>query len=99
MMLWFYLDDEREVPIGFEAILVRTPEQMKSLIDECWKTETSFGIDFDHDLGSTVSGYDIAKYIVSNNIPMSAFHIHSMNPVGADNIRQLLCHYGYIESW
>ena len=42
MMLWFYLDDEREVPIGFEAILVRTPEQMKSLIAECWKTETSF---------------------------------------------------------
>lgn len=98
-MLWFYLDDEREVPVGFEAILVRTPMQMKSLIDECWETETSFGIDFDHDLGSTVSGYDIAKYIVSNDIPMSVFHIHSMNPVGADNIRQLLCHYGYTESW
>ncbi len=98
-MLWFYLDDEREVPVGFEAVLVRTAAQMKSLIDECWKAEISFGIDFDHDLGSTVSGYDIAKYIVSNDIPMSVFHIHSMNPVGADNIRQLLSHYGYTESW
>lgn len=62
-------------------------------------------IDLDHDLGKdnrmdnhiAPSGYDICKYIVENQIPIVGFHIHSMNPVGAANMRQLLTHYGYRE--
>ena len=62
-------------------------------------------IDLDHDLGEgnemddslAPSGYDICKYIVENQIPLVGFHIHSMNPVGAANMRQLLTHYGYKE--
>lgn len=54
-------------------------------------------IDLDHDLGEEKTGYDIAKYIVENNIPIKAFTIHSMNPVGVKNIRELLTHYGYKE--
>ena len=62
-------------------------------------------IDLDHDLGEgneiddsiALSGYDICKYIVENHIPLVGFHIHSMNPVGAMNMRQLLTHYGYRE--
>lgn len=55
-----------------------------------------FHISFDHDLGEKKTGYDVAKYIVKNEIPCT-FSIHSMNPVGAENIRQLMTHYGYKE--
>ena len=70
-----------------------------------YKDEASIVIDLDHDLGEgnemddtlVPSGYDICKHIVENQIPMLGFHIHSMNPVGVDNMRQLLTHYGYRE--
>lgn len=51
----------------------------------------------DHDLGEDKTGYDIAKYIVENNINIYGFNIHSMNVVGRKNIRDLLTHYGYKE--
>ena len=54
-------------------------------------------ISFDHDLGEEKSGYDIAKYLVENQIDIKCFSVHSMNPVGRNNIIQLLTHYGYIE--
>lgn len=54
-------------------------------------------IDLDHDLSEELTGYDICKYIVANNVPIAAFHIHSMNSVGAQNMRELLTHYGYKE--
>lgn len=65
----------------------------------------SFILDLDHDLGENEdgyddyakTGYDVCKWIVENQIPLVGFHIHSMNPVGAHNMRQLLSHYGYRE--
>lgn len=54
-------------------------------------------LDLDHDLGAGKHGYDICKWIVEHQYPLIAFHIHSMNPVGVFNMRQLLKHYGYIE--
>ena len=63
----------------------------------------SFILDLDHDLGEgneneiEPSGYEICKWIVENHIPLVGFHIHSMNPVGSANMRQLLTHYGYKE--
>ena len=55
-------------------------------------------ISFDHDLGEEKTGYDIAKYIVENDIKIKeGFKIHSANPVGRFNISQLLNHYGYKE--
>lgn len=97
-MQWFYLDDERSVPTGFNAILVKDYESMLHIIDKCVSNKVEFAIDFDHDLGDPYfSGYTIAKYIVENQIPMTKFHLHSMNPVGRTNIQQLLTHYGYEE--
>lgn len=53
-------------------------------------------ISFDHDLGEEKTGYDIAKYIVENNIQIrEGFKVHSANPVGVANIIQLMTHYGY----
>ena len=55
-------------------------------------------ISFDHDLGEDKTGYDIAKYIVENQIQIKeGFQCHSANPVGIFNIKQLLTHYGYRE--
>ena len=62
-------------------------------------------IDLDHDLGETEdgynelarTGYDVCKWIIERNFHHLYFHIHSMNPVGATNMRQLLTHYGYKE--
>lgn len=51
------------------------------LPDEIW---------FDHDLGEEKSGYDCAKWLVNYCIDHEAklpvYHLHTMNPVGRDNI-------------
>lgn len=52
-------------------------------------------VSFDHDLGFGINGYDVARWIVENEIPIAGFTVHSMNPVGAKNIIELLTHYGY----
>lgn len=97
-MYWFYLDDERGVPAGHDMILVTDYQSMIKIIDMCVQHNMEFAIDFDHDLGDPYySGYTIAKYIVEHQIPMTKFHLHSMNPVGRMNIQQLLTHYGYEE--
>lgn len=51
---------------------------------------------FDHDLGEEKTGYDVAKYMVENDIKIIlGFKIHSANLVRHFNISQLLTHYGY----
>ena len=63
----------------------------------CLKNNTYDYISLDHDLGEDKTGYDIAKYIVENQIQLNGFRVHSANPVGRFNIVQLLTHYGYKE--
>lgn len=97
-MVWFWLDDERGVPVGADMIAVPDYDSMLRQIQVCVQYNIPFGIHFDHDIGDPYfSGYTIARYIVENEVPMAAFAVHSMNPVGAQNIRQLLTHYGYQE--
>ena len=91
--LW--VDDIRPAPGGFiscrsykEAI---TAFEMFTVRDNM---EIEL-ISLDHDLGERKSGYDIAKYIVEHQIPIDFYSVHSMNPVGRENIVQLLNHYGY----
>lgn len=64
--------------------------------------DSAYILDLDHDLGFDNdnverNGYDICKYVIEYGIPVIAFHIHSMNPVGAANMRQILTHYGIRE--
>jgi hypothetical protein len=52
-------------------------------------------ISFDHDLGeNTKTGYDCAKWICeycwTNGLPIPNWNVHSANPVGRDNIIQLM---------
>lgn len=96
-MLWLYLDDERGLPSNRD-ILIPDYRSMINMINLCIDNGIDFAIDFDHDIGDDyLSGYTIAKHIVENEIPMKEFAIHSANPVGSFNIRQLLTHYGYKE--
>ena len=93
---WLWIDDKRPAPEPF-----RHCRNYKSAIASINYFSTCEGgidfISFDHDLGEKKSGYDIAKYIVEEHIPIGAFAVHSANPVGAKNIRELLTHYGYKE--
>lgn len=50
----------------------------------------------DHDLGEGKrTGYDVVKFMVEHNIKVGLVVIHTMNPVGADNIHTLLRNTGY----
>ena len=85
--------------------ICRTYQEVTNLISAILYSGESaqFFLDLDHDLGEgnenelEPSGYEICKWIVENQIPLIGFHIHSMNPVGIMNMRQLLTHYGYKE--
>ena len=101
--IFIWLDDEREI----NPMWTRKAEddiyfiKFKNALDlmTWYKTESheydKIFISFDHDLGSNLTGYDVAKFIVNNKYNLTGFAVHSMNPVGAMNIFQLLTHYGY----
>ena len=46
-------------------------------------------------MGEEKTGYDICKFIVENQISILGYALHTMNPVGRQNMYQLLSHYGY----
>jgi len=56
-------------------------------------------ISFDHDLGDGLTGYDCAKWLVEYDLETGlmpadfSFYVHSQNPVGASNIKNLLNSY------
>ena len=99
--IYIYIDDMRQ-PVNSDWIWVKTyREAINYLINltdylDVIDDPVDLTIDFDHDLGEEKSGYDIAKWLIENG-EKGNFHIHSMNPVGANNIRQLLKHYGWTE--
>ncbi len=84
-----YLDDVRATPAGFVG--VRNYKEFISYI-------RNFGlpqyISFDHDLGEENTGYDCAKFLVEYCLDhrrrLPAWHVHSQNPVGKENIERLL---------
>lgn len=43
------------------------------------------------------TGYDICMYVIENEIQLTGFHIHSMNPVGARRMSDALLRAGYTE--
>ena len=87
MKIW--LDDIRTPPKGH--VWCKNYNEAISIL----KSEKVSTIDFDHDLGEEKSGYDVAKFIVENNIKLNFFKVHSQNLVGKENIIHLLTHYGY----
>ena len=98
--LYIYLDDIRNISKPYinadKIIIVRTYNDAISAINKYFSTFDNLVIDLDHDLGSNFTGYDFCKYLIEHQIT-GKFHIHSMNPVGVENMRQLLNHYNWKE--
>jgi hypothetical protein len=87
---FIYLDDERKCPEGW--VLVRTAEEA---LHELAKGDVE-RISLDHDLGDPVKdGTWLVNQMIrlklwSNKTPM----VHSMNPVGAQRMKELIRRYG-----
>lgn len=82
--LKIYLDDKRPLPDGWD-LLIRNPKYCKDII----KTFNGKidAISLDHDLGCSVTGYDIAVFIElgANDgwlHPIPILICHSSNPIG-----------------
>lgn len=103
--IYLFIDDNRDpigtwgvnIPHNIPCLLGRTYSESVFYLKKCRELNIDVMIDFDHDLGQKKTGYDIAKWIVENNYPILCFRVHSMNPVGRKNIKDLLNHYGYKE--
>ena len=96
--MWFYLDDERGLPSGSDAILVPDYDSMIRTINMCVTYRIPLYIDFDYDIGDPYySGARVAQYIVDNRIPMLGYHIHSSNQEGSRRIREILSGSEYEE--
>lgn len=90
-----YLDDIRDPKTeGWE--IVRNYDDFVNFITENGLPDE---ISFDHDLGEKDerTGYDAAKWLCEycwdNGLPIPPWNVHSANPVGRDNIKQLLMSY------
>lgn len=101
MKLW--VDDLRPTPSGY--IWVKSVKAAKTAI---WQYEhnmidDNILIDLDHDAGDYVSeGGDYIKlldWLEAKNIVDTgySFHIHSMNPVGIQNMRAIIKKNGWRE--
>lgn len=101
MKLW--IDDLRPAPKGY--IWVKSVKAAKTAI---WQYEhnmidDNILIDLDHDAGDYVSeGGDYIKlldWLEAKNIVDTgySFHIHSMNPVGVQNMRAIIEKNGWRE--
>ena len=91
---WLWIDGKKSAPEPFRHC--RNYESAIASINYFSTCEGGIDfISFGYDLGEEKSGYDIAKYLVENHIPVEYYAVHSANPVGRFNIEQLLDHYGY----
>lgn len=90
-----YVDDIRQPNIirystySYEIIISRNYNYTINMLN----TYKFNAIDLDHDLGEDKTGYDICKYIIENNIKLDRVYIHTSNPVGRYNMKQLLERY------
>lgn len=97
--IYIFVDDCRSCPEeaknAYPTITVRTFGSAIELIRYFSLNGDKVIVDFDHDLGEEKTGYDIAKIIVAEQLPIDSYCVHSANPVGRYNITQLLDNYGY----
>jgi len=95
-MYQMFIDDER-FPVDDTMIVVRSFDEATAYVIEhgC----PTF-ISFDHDLGIGKTGYDFANWLIDRDLDISGFmpenfhfDVHSQNPIGARNIREVLNSY------
>lgn len=79
-----YLDDIRPAPAGFR--LVTTAEECMVLL----KTGQVEVLSLDHDLGTTLTGHDVTKFMAQERIFPQQVRLHTANPVGRNNMLRTL---------
>jgi hypothetical protein len=99
-MTWkLFLDDERfPAEKDTDFTIARSCEEAITLMQT---HGCPVFVSFDHDLGLEKSGYDLAKYIVEQDLDSNlsfipkefSFYVHSQNNVGAKNIQTYLTQY------
>ena len=102
-MIKLWIDDVRPAP-NKEYFWVQSVNEAKDMIKyyiDYW--DNAILIDLDHDAGAEVTdGGDYIKlldWLEANNIVNEkfTFHIHSMNPVGIQNMRAIIQKNGWRE--
>jgi len=91
-MINLFLDDLRPCPDNF--ILAKNVPQCRILLQH----NQVIRLSLDHDLGDLETGYDLCKWIVeagqyNESIYPKEIFLHTANPVGRDNMYQLLNRY------
>lgn len=78
-------------------IISRNYDQTVNLINQYGIPEF---ISFDHDLGDSKDGYEIARFMIEQDLdgkkcfPSNfSFYVHSQNPIGKENIQNILMSY------
>ena len=99
---YIFVDDERDfnsdvLKNDITLIICHSYASTIEVLGCCKDREWEAWLDLDHDLGEEKTGYDICKFIVENQIPILGYTLHTMNPVGRQNMKQLLSHYGYTQ--
>jgi hypothetical protein len=95
-----WLDDERKCPIGYIHFhsVNETTKFISSHIDKNCK----FILNLDHDLGEFAKdggdGIELIKYLLNNEYGLRdnisfEFILHTMNPVGRENMQSLVDRY------
>ena len=87
-----FLNVEGKVPTEyFDIVWALNYEQFTAIIEKFGLPD---GISFDHYLADEKTGYDCAKwlcyYCAEKGLPLPRCYVHSVNPVGADNIKNYL---------
>jgi len=101
--MWkLFLDDLRDPSKTYpdrdvsDWVICRSFDEAVQRIEDLGYPDEIF---FDHDLGNGPTGYDFAKFLVNedlnkNSFPIGfCFSVHSANPIGAENIKNLLDTY------
>lgn len=105
MYLW--VDDLREPPKdGNDWFWARSVSEAKTAIVlyERQRSKDAIHIDLDHDAGDyAFDGGDyieVLKWLEREQLPDTGytFHLHTMNPVGRDNMRTIINYNGWVES-
>jgi hypothetical protein len=104
-----FLDDEREPSYVPELLLSEFPVVVARSFSEAVQIVSVMGaphhISFDHDIasfdesGKEQTGYDFAKWLCEEDmndtisLRNTNYNVHSMNPIGAKNIKNYLSSY------
>ena len=92
--MWLLIDDERNLNT---EVVARTVEAARVILATNIPWEC---ICFDHDLGSEMSGYDVLNWALStNNLRTRKIQLVTSNPVGRQNMMNLLEDNGYTHTY